>query len=57
MFLYLFATGGEIPAKHRVIRSPNVSANPLAWNKEIFDAGLATQPYDKGFDRFVASSF
>jgi hypothetical protein len=47
--------GGEIPAKHRVIRNPDVVvANPLVWNKKIFDAGLATQPYDKGLDRFTA---
>jgi hypothetical protein len=25
----------------------------LAWNKRIFDAGLDTQPYDKGLDRFM----
>jgi hypothetical protein len=46
--------GGEIPAKHRVVRNPEVVVeSPAAWNKEIFDAGLATQPYDKGMDRFV----
>jgi hypothetical protein len=46
--------GGEIPAKHRVIRNPDVSvANSSVWNKEIFDAGLRTQTYDKGMDRFV----
>jgi hypothetical protein len=45
--------GGEIPAKHRVIPNPEVSVNPPEFNKKIFDAGLRTQPYDKGFDRFV----
>jgi hypothetical protein len=46
--------GGQIPAKHRVIRNSAVSADPSAWNKEIFDAGLCSQPYDKGLDRFTA---
>jgi hypothetical protein len=47
--------GGEIPAKHRVIRNPDVLVeNPLEWNKKIFDAGLATQPYDKCLDKFTA---
>jgi hypothetical protein len=35
--------GGEIPSKHRVIRNLDVSVNPPAFNKEIFDSGLATQ--------------
>jgi hypothetical protein len=26
----------------------------LEWNKRIFDAGLATQPYDKGLEHFTA---
>jgi hypothetical protein len=28
--------------------------NEFAWNKEIFDSGLVTQPYGKGLDRFTA---
>jgi hypothetical protein len=46
--------GGEISAKHRVIRNPDLAVNPLAYNRKIFDAGLATQSYDKGLDRFTA---
>jgi hypothetical protein len=45
--------GAEIPAKHHVIRNPKVTVNHLVWNKETFEAGLRTQPYDKGLDRFV----
>jgi hypothetical protein len=49
-------SGGEIPAKHRVIRNPGVLVrNPTKFNKEIFEAGLAPQPYDKGFERFVGT--
>jgi hypothetical protein len=45
--------GGEIPIKHRVIRSPKVPVDPPVWNTRIFEAGLRTQNYDKGCDRFV----
>jgi hypothetical protein len=45
---------GEIPAKHRFSRNPQVLVrNPKKFNQEIFDAGVATQPYDKGLERFV----
>jgi hypothetical protein len=49
------SNGGEILSKHRVIRNPEIVVeNPLAWNREIFDRGLITQPYDKGLARFTA---
>jgi hypothetical protein len=44
---------GGISNKHRVILDSNPPKNPAAWNKEIFDAFLATQPYDKGLSRFT----
>jgi hypothetical protein len=45
--------GGEIPLKHRAIRNPQANVrNPVKFNKEVFEAGLATQPYDKGLERF-----
>jgi hypothetical protein len=45
--------GGEIPASHRLVQQEPITVHPEAWNSEIFDAGLKTQNYDKGFDRFV----
>jgi hypothetical protein len=45
--------GGEIPIKHRVIRDMTKPVQPSVWNSRIFEAGLRTQSYDKGFDRFV----
>jgi hypothetical protein len=46
-------SSGEIPAKHRVIRDDSVKIQAEAWNQRIRDAGLKTQNYDKGFERFV----
>jgi hypothetical protein len=38
--------GGIIPLKHHVIRDQEFPvADESMWNKEIFDAGLLTQPY------------
>jgi hypothetical protein len=45
--------GAEIPAKHRVSRDESVAPAQLAWNQGIYDAGLKTQNYDTGFERFV----
>jgi hypothetical protein len=43
----------EIPARHRVIRDESVRIHVKTRNQRIFDAGLKTQNYDKGFERFV----
>jgi hypothetical protein len=45
--------GGEIPASHRLVQQEPITVQPDAWNSAIFEAGLKTQNYDKGFDRFV----
>jgi hypothetical protein len=45
--------GGEIPLKHLAVKSVEV-ANELLWNRETFDAGLATQPYGSGLGEFAA---
>jgi hypothetical protein len=47
--------GGRIPAKHRIIRNPEVAVDDEdAWNKIILKAQLETQHYERGFDRFVS---
>jgi hypothetical protein len=45
--------GAEIPIKCRVVRPEKVKPPQWAWNQQIYDAGLKTQIYDKGFERFV----
>jgi hypothetical protein len=47
--------GGEIDPKHRVLLTEKHSLDAVAaWNKETFDAGLATQPYGSGLGKFTA---
>jgi hypothetical protein len=43
-----------IQLKHRAIFSPQPDEIPSVWNVDTFKAGLRTQNYDKGLDRFVA---
>jgi hypothetical protein len=45
--------GGEIPASHRLVQEEPITVRPEVWNPAIYEAGLRTQNYDKGFDRFV----
>jgi hypothetical protein len=46
-------SGGSIPESHRLeLADPNKAA-PEAWNTAVLEAGLSTQNYDKGFDRFI----
>jgi hypothetical protein len=35
------------------VRSETRQWPQLAWNQQSYDAGLKTQNYDKGFERFV----
>jgi hypothetical protein len=44
---------GVIPAYHRLQASPDSVEIASAFNLRIQDAGLKTQNYDKGFDRFI----
>jgi hypothetical protein len=47
--------GGIIPLKHKAVRNQEIPvADDLVWNKEIFDAGLVTQPYSAGLGKFTA---
>jgi hypothetical protein len=45
--------GGKIPDFHRLEPAPEFAQQAHAFNQRVFDAGLKTQNYDKGFDRFV----
>jgi hypothetical protein len=45
--------GAEITAKYRVVRDESVQLSQWAWNQQIHDAGLRTQNFDEGFQRFV----
>jgi hypothetical protein len=45
--------GAEVPASYRLIQEEPITVLPEAWNSQIYEAGLKTQNYDKGFDRFV----
>jgi hypothetical protein len=45
--------GGEIPIQHHVIRDGSVAIEAGIWNQRLFERGLKTQNYDKGFGRFV----
>jgi hypothetical protein len=43
----------EIPAVHRLAQISELKVSPEVWNSSIHEAGLRTQNYDKGFDRFI----
>jgi hypothetical protein len=45
--------GGEIPIHHKLVKDETVSVQAAVWNPRIYEAGLKTQNYDKGFERFV----
>jgi hypothetical protein len=45
--------GGEIQLQHKVIRDESVAIQAMVWNQRIFEAGLKTQNYDKGFAGLV----
>jgi hypothetical protein len=44
---------GEIPVYHRIAPPPDALVQLAAFNRRIQEAGLKTQNYDKGFDRFI----
>jgi hypothetical protein len=47
--------GGPIDARHRVLLTEDQSLEKVAtWNKDIFIAGLATQPYGIRLGKFTA---
>jgi hypothetical protein len=45
--------GGKTPESHKLVLTDPDKAAPEAWNTAILEAGLRTQNYDKGFDRFI----
>jgi hypothetical protein len=47
---------GEIPTHHKVVRDDSIAIQAIAWNQRIFEAGLKTQNYDKGFEGLSANS-
>jgi hypothetical protein len=44
---------GKIPGFHRLSPAPEGLLQMDAFNGRVFDAGLETQNYDKGLDRFI----
>jgi hypothetical protein len=47
--------GGTVDDKHRVqLEQRHGLEEVAAWNKEIFIAGLASQPYGSGLGKFTA---
>jgi hypothetical protein len=46
-------TSGEIPRDYSATTHPDGGATPAAIHYKILEAGLRTQNYDKGFDKFV----
>jgi hypothetical protein len=46
-------TSGEIPRHYRATPRPDAEAAAEAYHYRIHEAGLKTQNYDKGFEKFV----
>jgi hypothetical protein len=44
---------GVIPRFHRAETKPEALSTASALNERVHEAGLKTQNYDKGFDKFV----
>jgi hypothetical protein len=47
------ASSGEIPTYHRTAPPSEALQQLAAFIQRVYDAGLKTQDYDKGCDRFV----
>jgi hypothetical protein len=45
--------GGKVPEFHKLNPAPGFAQQVGAFEHRVFDAGLKTQNYDKGFDRLV----